>query len=369
MIRVAYNYQTFTQQKYGGISRIFSEIAPLIDDLDNFEIKVYAGLYQNHYLANSLNIKRKGWQVSYPSKTTRVFLALNPLFAKVAMEIDKPNIVHETYYSSINTVPKGSKTVITVLDMIHEKFVDSMGGKKFLDVKANAIKRADSIICISENTKQDLVELLNIDPAKISVIYLGHTVERYKTVSDEPIMSEPYILYVGLTDLPYKNFERLLRAYAKSVQLQKHFKLVCFGSKSFSKEQLNLIDSMGVNRSNVAHYSGNDSLLANFYRHAAAFIYPSLYEGFGIPPLEAMSFNCPVICSNTSSIPEVVGDAGEYFDPYNVDSICESVEKVVFSSTVSDKLRSKGEERIKHFSWDKCAMETKAVYEKMMHDK
>jgi glycosyltransferase involved in cell wall biosynthesis len=366
MIKIAYNYQTFTYQKYGGISRIFSNIAPIIDQYDDFDVEVYAGLYQNHYLANNLKIRRKGLQISYPYKTTRFFVALNHIFTKIALETDQPDIVHETYYSIKSSAPKHSKTVITVLDMIHEKFIDSIGNTKFfkelLTVKAKAIERADSIICISENTKKDLLEILDIDPAKISVVYLGNSIDNTIVMNSEPIIPEPYILYVGITQLPYKNFDRLLSAYSNNKHLRKNFKLVCFGQQPFSKNELDMINEKGLNENNVVYHSGSDSSLANIYTHAAAFVYPSLYEGFGIPPLEAMSFDCPVVCSNTSSMPEVVGKAGEYFDPYNIDSISESIEKVVFSSTLTDKLISRGRERVKLFSWEKCAKETQVVY-------
>jgi glycosyltransferase involved in cell wall biosynthesis len=362
VIKIAYNYQIFTQQKFGGVSRIFSEIAPLIDKSKDFEVKVYAGLYQNYYLSKNSTVKTLGLPVHYLPKTTRLFEAINPVFAKIALGIDKPDIVHETYYGTMNIVPKGARTVLTVLDMIHERFADSMGNEEFLSVKANAIKRADTIICISENTKKDLVEILKVNPAKISVVYLGHAIGSTRIVSSQPVVPDPYLLYVGPTDAPYKNFDRLLRAYGSKKRIYKNFKLVCFGPRAFPKQILALMDDIGIERNNICHYSGNDVLLADLYTNSAAFVYPSLYEGFGIPPLEAMSFNCPVICSNASSIPEVVGDAGEYFDPYDIESISAAIEKVLFSSTLPQEMISRGQERTKKFSWEKCAEETEKVY-------
>jgi glycosyltransferase involved in cell wall biosynthesis len=366
MIKVAYNYQTFTHQKYGGISRMFSEIAPLINQYDDFEATVCAGLYQNKYIGNNSNIKIKGTPISFPQKATRLLLSLNPIFAKAALEIEKPDIVHETYYSSLNTVPKKSRTVITVLDMIHEKFSDSLGyvNKNFPKLKSKAIKRADHIICISENTRKDLIEILDINPAKISTVYLSHSL--LEASSNKPLLNQPYILYVGERRALYKNFERLLQAYGINRSLQSNFKLVCFGSSSFSSQEMNMIKEAGINASSVLHYNGADSILANLYTHTSAFVYPSLYEGFGIPPLEAMSLNCPVVCSNTSSIPEVVADAGEYFDPYDVENIASAIEKVVSSSDRCQILKSKGAERIKLFSWNKCARETSLIYRQLM---
>jgi glycosyltransferase involved in cell wall biosynthesis len=366
MIKIAYNYQTFTHQKYGGISRMFSEIAPLINQYDDFEVTVCAGLYQNKYIENHLNIKVKGIPISFPQTATRLLLSLNPIFAKAVLEMDKPDIVHETYYSSVNTIPKKSRTVITVLDMIHEKFADSLGyvNRNFPELKLRAIKRADHIICISENTRKDLIEILDINPAKISTVYLSHST--LEATSNKPLINQPYILYVGERRALYKNFKRLLQAYGSSRSLQNNFKLVCFGSSSFSSQEMNIIREADINASNVLHYNGADSILANLYTHASAFIYPSLYEGFGIPPLEAMSLNCPVVCSNTSSIPEVVADAGEYFDPCDIDNIASAIEKVVLSSDRGQLLKSKGTERIKLFSWDKCARETSSIYKQLI---
>jgi glycosyltransferase involved in cell wall biosynthesis len=107
-------------------------------------------------------------------------------------------------------------------------------------------------------------------------------------------------------------------------------------------------------------------LLAKFYIKASVFVYPSLYEGFGIPPLEAMAYKCPVVCSNTSSIPEVVGDAGVYFDPYSIESIRLATERVVESESLINDLIRKGENRLKFFSWDKCANETLKVYKSLL---
>jgi glycosyltransferase involved in cell wall biosynthesis len=246
--------------------------------------------------------------------------------------------------------------------MIHEKFSYLMRNADLtISAKAEAIKRADWIICISESTKQDLIEILNVNPEKISVIYLSYSTINQTSFQSTPVVTEPYILYTGLRG-SYKNFDRLLKAYASNSQLRKTHKIVCFGDKSFSQQEIDTMVNLELDPHQVLHYFGSDSLLANFYTHADALVYPSLYEGFGIPPLEAMSFNCPVICSNTSSIPEVVGDAGEYFDPYDIDSISDALEKVIFSTSRSEELVSRGQKRVKLFSWHKCAKETMEVY-------
>jgi len=251
--------------------------------------------------------------------------------------------------------------------MIHERFSDSFSQTDRTSVeKALAVARADHVICISEQTKRDLIEILGVEASKISVVYLGfNLISHDKPVTITVGQSRPFILYVGNRE-GHKNFERLLIAYATSIKLKNNFDLICFGGGAFSDKEKALMQQLGVSVDRVSQVSGNDALLAGYYRASSAFVYPSLYEGFGIPPLEAMSFDCPVVCSNLSSIPEVVGDAGEMFDPYDPDSIRVAIERVVDDVQLQEVLISRGRERIKLFSWERCAQETLDVYRKVL---
>jgi glycosyltransferase involved in cell wall biosynthesis len=161
-----------------------------------------------------------------------------------------------------------------------------------------------------------------------------------------------------------KNFDKLLEAYGSSLKLNQDFQLICFGGGDFSSSEVERVDNFQLG-CKVVQISGDDSMLTNLYRGATALVYPSLYEGFGIPPLEAMSFGCPVVCSNVSSIPEVVGNAGEYFDPEDLDSMIDAIEKVVYSEVVLNDLKLLGQKRIKLFSWDLCAKQTIEVYKSL----
>ena len=226
--------------------------------------------------------------------------------------------------------------------------------------------RDSHIICISEQTQQDLIELLGVNPTKTTVVHLGFSLISESMPSKKiykPVRR--FLLYVG-TRGGYKNFEGLLRAFALSPMLKNDFDLICFGGGAFTIKEISLFEQLGISSSIVRQVSGDDSTLASYYKSASAFIYPSLYEGFGIPPLEAMSFNCPVICSNISSIPEVVGNAGLMFNPSNVESIKLAIEKVVSDSALQGSLIARGQERLKMFSWQQCAQETLAVYRKVL---
>ena len=280
-----------------------------------------------------------------------------------------PDIIHETYYYPRHIGPLSARRVLTIYDMIHEKFASEFHTcDKTSSHKALAATRADHIICISESTRRDVVEILGLPIERTSVIHLGYgLMEGESGILEAPKLplKKPFLLYVGNRG-GYKNFLMLLRALATSKQLRTQVRLICFGGGTFSGEEIKVIRSFGLETDNVIQLGGHDRVLANLYRKASAFVYPSLYEGFGIPPLEAMSYSCPVVCSNTSSIPEVVGNAGEYFDPRDPESMRLAIERVLESIEVQEDLRAKGRLRLTAFSWDRCATETLEIYKKLI---
>lgn len=366
-MKVAFDYQVFGWQVYGGISRYAYELATQLASTYRQDVAVIAPLYVNQYLINApAMLDVRGVAVPQLPKTGKIYATVNWLISKLMLRKFNPDVVHETYYSVSKASPKGAKVVLTVYDMIHERFSDYFVKSDHTSrKKAAAVARADHVICISAQTKQDLIEILGVDPLKISVVHLGFTL----TSQDKSVKAikplRPFLLYVGSRG-GYKNFEGLLKAYAASASLKSDFDLVCFGGGALNNDEKALIQQLGVSNDRVSQVSGNDALLAGYYQAASAFVYPSLYEGFGIPPLEAMSFDCPVVCSNVSSIPEVVGNAGEMFDPCDIDSIRAAIERVVSDSQLREVLVTRGRERIKLFSWERCAQETLDVYRKVL---
>jgi glycosyltransferase involved in cell wall biosynthesis len=378
---IVYDYQVFSFQKYGGISRYFYEISSRIAKMSARDVRIIAPLYINEYFGEPQqnNKLMKGLKINKPegispkstqNSTHRVINPrdiINQQISNILISGYNPDIIHETYYTTRHIGTKRHKRVITVYDMVHEKFSSSKDPSgSYANTKAIAIGRADRIICISENTRKDLIEILGVDEAKVSTIYLAYTPNLNIERDIEQILQleRPYLLYVGERG-SYKNFDSLLRVYNNSEKLKQDFQLVCFGGEKFSTEEIKQIQEFQL-EGKVFQMSGSDNMLTQIYRQAAAFIYPSLYEGFGIPPLEAMSCGCPVVCSNTSSIPEIVGDAGEYFDPYDLDSMSHAIEKVVYSEITASNLKRLGYERIKLFSWDLCAEQTNKVYQSLL---
>lgn len=367
-MRIAFDHQILGAQEYGGVSRYLYELAVELATTYEQDVAVISPVYVNRYLVNApKELKVLGSSVPRLKNTWRLYQTINSVLSWPAIRFFNPNIIHETYYSPIRMGSKNTKVVLTVYDMIHEKFNYLYPNNDLTSYnKALAVERADHIICISAKTKEDLIQILKINPNKVSVVHLGFTLSNQMNSNQSKIKDKkPFLLYVGNRG-GYKNFRKLLEAYATSNYLKKNFQIVCFGGGDFSQQEKEFLIQLKINLDSIIQINGDDVLLAEYYRVASAFIYPSLYEGFGIPPLEAMSFDCPVVCSGVSSIPEVVGNAAELFDPYDVDSIRIAIERVISNNVLREVLIARGRERIKVFSWQRCARETLAIYQKVM---
>lgn len=365
-MKIAFDHQIFGWQEYGGISRYAFELASALYADRTNDVAIFCPLYVNRYLEHAPEgLFRGGRRVpSFPG-SGRIYREFNRWLAWPALRRFRPDIVHETYYSGRRTGLRGARHVLTVYDMIHERFPENFSpADPTRREKAIAVARADHVICISEQTRKDLIDILGVPDGKTSVVHLGFALTRgdsRRLAEERPPLGHPYVLFVGSRG-GYKNFSQLLLAYAGSPALHEQVRLMCFGGGAFRPEELDAIAKTGLDPSKVMQMAGDDDLLANCYRHARAFIYPSRYEGFGIPPLEAMSFDCPVACSNVSSLPEVVGDAAEMFDPDNLDAMARAVERVVSDDDRRQSLIALGRKRLEKFSWAACAKETLSVY-------
>lgn len=346
----------------------------------NHWVKIVAPMYVNEYLrlvpsryvqgspAPSIIIGSTWFFASYIKSSFRL---LGIFWSTIYINLLNPDIVHETYFSPVYLFRRRVKKVLTIYDMIHEKFPSEFASNdKTANNKRRAALSADHIICISESTRRDVIDILGVKPDKTSVVYLGFNFfspSLHVRSELNRYCKTPYLLYVGQRS-GYKNFERFMRAYGGSKRLSQSFNIVAFGGGALTFYELALIDSLGINQDAIFQLSGNDQLLGYLYKNASAFIYPSLYEGFGIPPLEAMSHDCPVVCSLSSSIPEVVGDAGEFFDPTNIEAIAAAIENVVFDLKRARELKLLGRRRLSKFSWEKCAQETEKIYMQLIRD-
>jgi glycosyltransferase involved in cell wall biosynthesis len=366
-MKIAFDHQIFLAQKYGGISRYFVNLANNLNSYNNVE--VFAPFHNNFYLKNS-NFRRNIYLKNNLPKTQRIINAINLMLTKNRLNRFKPDIIHHTYYYPSNSFHEFKPIIVsTIHDLIHEKFPNYFSSNKTIFNKKKSIESADHLICVSESTKNDLLDYYNIPSEKISVVHHGFELGFNETFSKEiSFENKPFLLYVGTREI-YKNFNFFIKTISKSNRILKDFNIVVFGGCFFTNSEKRYFKECGLESNQLIHVTGDDSTLNFLYRNARALVYPSLYEGFGLPLLEAMANNCPVISSNTSSMPEVLGNAGQYFDPKNSENILYSIESVIYSDSRINELRMLGSERIKYFSWTKCAENTNAVYEKLLSSK
>ena len=371
-MKIAFDHQIFTTQKYGGVSRYIVNLSKELILL-NQDVKIFSTLFINKYL-NTINreyIKGNGPFI-YPEKLSKFLMLINNYTTNRDINKWKPSLIHETYYAKYPTSNFKTPKILTVHDMIHENFMNQpeMISKnlRVLENKKQSILRADKIICVSENTKKDLLDYYNLDKKKISVIHLAVD-DIFKSHSNDNVFvtnEAPYLLFVGKRD-GYKNFKSFILSIAKSDKLKRDFKIVYFGGENFSNSERISFKQLGFQEHQIIQKNGDDLLLKSMYKNATAFVYPTFYEGFGLPPLEAMANNCPVIASNKGSIPEILGDAAEYFDPDSIDSIMHAIENVVYSDQRTNELTKNGFDRCNFFSWTKTAKKTLELYENMDH--
>jgi glycosyltransferase involved in cell wall biosynthesis len=362
-MNVVFDYQTFCLQKVGGVSRYIVNLSRALLDV-KVHSSIYAPIHQNLFLDNECTVEQtKGLYIkSFPRFTSKIFMEANEYFLKNYCKRLKANIIHRTYYN-YNSRNSSIPIVLTVHDLIHEKFPQYFPSSDVTSsMKKLAIARADHIVCISSKTKEDLQYYYDVPESKISIVHHGcnDLISIDNSEVNPAIPSRNFLLYVGSRG-GYKNFDVLLYALANSSILKRDLIVVAFGGGPFSNNEIALINSLNLT-AHVFNFQGNDSLLHSLYRRATAMVFTSVYEGFGMPLLEAMQAGCPVISSNSSVMPEVAGNAAEYFEPLDYESLIFAISNVVHSSHKSKIMKELGYIRSADFTWENCALKTKEVY-------
>lgn len=366
-MKIAFDHQVFTFQSYGGISRYIVRLAQGLLSLGE-SVDILAPLHHNRYLKELPSERVHGFELNrFPPTSTRLIATINRKIASLQAHKLQPEILHETYYAVIPVKGPFKRRILSVYDMIHEKFASEFPPRDATSrIKRQAISRADHIIAISHSTKKDLCQLFDVPFDKVSVVHLGfEKFEALAPIKKPKAPARPYLLYVGSRG-GYKNFKFMLKAVASQAMLINEFDIVAFGGGPFNASEKNLIKILGFKPGTVRQIGGDDHMLGALYCAAAAFVYPSLYEGFGLPPLEAMAHDCPVVTSNTSSMPEVIGPAGEYFNPADIEAQAHAICLVVFDTLRRQQLVLEGRRRLGNFSWARCATETRHVYAKVL---
>ena len=360
-MKVYYDYQILRLQSYGGISRYYYDLFSTIKNGNLAEVRIRCYYSLNEYFGELFG------KINKPPKTRlRAYChtRINRFIVYWEMK-RKYDIVHPTYYDPYILKLKGnSKLVITVYDMIHELFPELLNDYKLIEEKKTMLYAADGIIAISENTKRDILKYYpDINPQKIKVIYLASNFnpQKHSDCTDANLGGK-YILFVGNRGL-YKNFLRFVKSVMPILDEDEELYIVCAGGPSFTGDE---IKSLGKYYNRFKKIQADNDTLYMAYNNAMCFVFPSLYEGFGIPVLEAFACDCPVLLSNTSSFPEVGGDAAIYFDPRNEGEMREKIKAVLNDADLRKKLKSLGRKQLEKFSWQNIAEQTISYYESLI---
>ena len=271
---------------------------------------------------------------------------------------------------------RSAKTVVTVHDVTflkHPEYLDPGFVKLYTARIRNVVNRADMIIAVSDNTRRELISLAGAKESRIRVVMLAAD-EKFRMVKDNALIAEVgrrygagsnYILYVGAAD-DDKNLVRLAEAFARVRKDHSDVRLVLAGMAGWGFERLTArLSSMNLSEGVVIAGFVSDADLPVLYSGARLLAIPSIHEGFGLPVLEAMACGTPVLCSNTSSLPEVAGDAGVQVDPYSVESIEKGIRNLLEDKSLAGKCRKDGLERARQFSWEKTAKQVISIYKEL----
>jgi len=370
-LKILFDTQIFNNQKFGGISRYFTEI------ITGIKLKGHQAIPKKIF-ADNLPLRQNALSKLDLFTQTRYFRGkarINNLIEKyqendIASKVKGGNydIFHPTYYDPrfLDYKPKNKPFVLTVHDMIHELQLDNLFGCEHKETtgKKILIPEADHIIAVSQSTKQDILTLFpSVPEDKITVIHHGNPLENIQPAATNTFNPD-YFLYVGMRN-SYKNFNWLIKAISGYL-IENELHLICAGGYPFSAEELKLIELLKLK--GKIHFAGIecDSDLCALYKNAKCLIIPSLYEGFGMPILEAFSCDCPVLANASSSLPEIAGPAAIYFDAKEQDTILRGLDEIQ-QKDIRDRKLTAGKDQLKKFSWEKSVDQHIEVYRRLLN--
>lgn len=370
MLEVIVDGVIFQFQSRGGVSRIYSEILPRMCEQDE-SLRITLVTKEGRPLLQPLPEHRQISRREIPHldpylRPWRLFGRFAPtvkrVMDKVCIGDGRGKIWHSTYF----TQPyrwRGTQ-VVTVVDMIYElypNFFNEPNDQLFREQKRRAVLDAEAVICISKTTRQDVQDYYGISSDKTFVVPLAHS-ETFRPPENEGSAdseTRPFLLYVGRRS-NYKNFDLLLDAYSSWAN-RNAVDLVVVGDRQWTTREKELLAELNLGTQVKLLTDINDEQLRRLYGRAVAFVYPSLYEGFGIPLLEALACGCPVVASDIPSSKEVADDCAIYFDPSSSEDLRAVLERVVAEGP-NETRRAAGIARAALFSWTETARQTIEVY-------
>jgi glycosyltransferase involved in cell wall biosynthesis len=364
-VRILYDHQVFSLQDAGGMSRYFYELMKFLTTVPDARSDLLLGINGTVYpfgeLASS-SARVTGFPRWLPPGTLRY--VVNEVWSNLAAPWQgKMDIYHPTNYLLVPMV-RSRRVVATHHDCTHERFPQMFpDARKVFWARKRLLPRMDAIICVSESTRQDLLRFYNVDPARTCVIHHGLTGLPRNAEAAAGLrrhLRRDYILYVGMRHA-FKNFDGLLQAFHDTA-LGQSFDLLLLGGKPLTAAEKKRIASLGMGDCVISLPAVSDGLLAEAYAGAKLFVYPSFSEGFGFPPLEAMSLGCPVLASRIPATMEVCHEAPFYFEPEEQGSFNRELLRAIDDESGRQESVRRGTEVAGQYSWEKCGQQTLALY-------
>lgn len=359
---ILFDHQTFSIQSYGGISRYFAQLCLGINATAGNQTVLGVRWSDNVYLNTPPPFSKRQF-----IGRGRLLYAINQQYSHTLIRQGRFDLLHTTYYDPAFLGTLGNRPfVMTIHDMIHERLhaqFQELRPDRFVEGKRRLAEKASAIIAVSEYTRQDIIALLNVDPARVHVVHHASSLPAQSSKA-LPQPDRSYLLFVGNRG-QYKNFDSLLQALALLIDLSP-LRLVCAGGGVFSAEEQSRVAALGlVGRVEQRPFQTDEELLM-LYKGAVAFVFPSLYEGFGIPILEAFAGGCPCILSRSSSLPEVAEDAALYIEPTSSDDIAQTIRLLIADVALQRSLVHKGYQRLRAFTWQQTVNQTLTVYQSVL---
>jgi glycosyltransferase involved in cell wall biosynthesis len=358
--RVLFDSDIFSWQVHGGVSRYYAEVIPRLGPL-GVEPRLVVPFSVNEHL----QLRRpEVWGVRLPERlltpaTRRVARLISKASDQIVPRVLRPDILHQTLYC--NDFPRSWKRAVTVHDMIPEILPEAVSPNAHKG-KRKACQAASLIFTNSQKTKEDLLRIYPDLKCPVEVTRLAVDAAFYKQHARGE--EEDQILFVG-SRRGYKNFHTFAEAASRLLQHHPELSVLCVGGGVFSEDELRPFRERGT-EARCRGVTVRDAELPGIYRKSKAFVFPSRYEGFGIPILESFAAGCPAIISRASSFPEVADEAAEYFDPQDSDELFHVLSKIVTDKRRRKELRELGFQRLTHFAWERTAELTRDGYMKIL---
>ena len=376
-MRIGVDIRVLMDKYYSGISEYTANLLMAILKLDrDNEYKLFYNSYQNisERLDKWNGPNSKVINLRYPNKIFNYVLQKIFGYPRLDRVLGGVDVFWSPHFNftSLSGSESGLQKIITVHDLSFLRYPQFFSGRKNFWHKAlgviKTLRAADRIVAVSENTKNDIIELAGVAADKVKVIYSGNNVtkkiwpkEKVRACLNKLSVSGPFILYVGNIE-PRKNISGIIKAYN---QLRNelgndgnNISLILAGAPGWKDSQIRDDWRASPYQDQIKFLGYVDQTEKEIlYSRAAIFVYPSFYEGFGFPPLEAMTYGVPVVCSNVSSLPEIVGAAGLMINPDKIEEIAAAIKLILTDAELRQHLVSSGYERAQLFSWDKAAQE------------